>query len=107
MNFVIMDSNGNALDAFESYAAARDELRNLAFADRDGARDLALLTFDENGLAIGDAVVAADVAPEVLNKLQIVSAGWREISCFTYSAWTQPGDVDPLPRANGAATAPA
>jgi hypothetical protein len=105
MNFMIVDSNGNALDAFESYSAARNELRAMAFEDPRAARDLALLTFNDNGLAVGEAVVAADVAPEVLGEISIISLGWHEVTAHTFSAWTEPGSSDPLPANEAAASA--
>lgn len=105
MNFMILDSNGNALDAFESYWAARDELRTMALDDPQAARDLALLAFDDDGLAVGEAVVAADVAPDVVSHVEIVSAGWHKVSGHTFSAWTESGSTDPLRSNDAAATA--
>lgn len=99
MAFVIMDSTGNALDSFEERDAALAGLRALALDDPCQASDLALLTFDDQGHATDEAVVVADVVPEVVSELAMVGDGWTHHNAVTLIRWSEAAQTPVLANA--------
>ena len=59
MDFMIFDSSGNALGAYEDEASAHAALRTIAELNPDAA-DVALICYD-HGVAVGEALTPADL----------------------------------------------
>jgi hypothetical protein len=76
MDYMIMDSAGNAVEAFQSDAAAIAALVSIARSDAGAARHLAVIAFDEHGDAIGEPLTVADVVPEAATTVVLASASW-------------------------------
>jgi hypothetical protein len=62
MTLMIFDETGNAIDSFNELGDAQESLTRMVREDPSVVRKLALLTFDDEGNAIGEAEVAADLA---------------------------------------------
>jgi hypothetical protein len=58
MKYDIFDSTGNLVDSFDVEVDAREALERMARADSSAAEHLALITFDDEGIAVGEAVFA-------------------------------------------------
>ena len=87
MDFMIFDSAGNAVEAFTDEQVAIKALRSLVLEDPEASRHLALLAFDEEGNAVGEAVVAADVAPESATRLSLANpAQWYQPNWASFVA---------------------
>ena len=76
MDYMIMDSAGNAVEAFDSDAAAIAALVSIARSDADAAHHLAVIAFDEHGDAMGEPLTVADVEPEAATTVVLASATW-------------------------------
>ena len=76
MDYMIMDSAGNALEAFESDAAAIAAMISIARSDASAAHHVAVIAFDEHGDAIGEPLTVADVEPEAATTVVLASASW-------------------------------
>lgn len=59
MHYGIMDSSGNMLDWFEDEASARARLDVMVEHAPEMAKELALITFDEDGDPVDDAVFSS------------------------------------------------
>jgi len=87
MNFMLMDNSGNGLDAFSDEAQAIEAFVRLLKEDRSAALDVALLAFDDRGVAVGEPMVGADLLPETAVEVQLKDSGFRQIGGLTFS-WT-------------------
>lgn len=56
MIFSIFDSTGNLVASYSDEAAARQALAGIVRDEPEAAGDVALLAFDDQGRAVGDAV---------------------------------------------------
>jgi hypothetical protein len=56
MYYVILDSTGNLVESFDEERQARAMLERLVGEEPDAAEHLALLTYDEHGEPVGDAI---------------------------------------------------
>jgi len=65
MEFMILDSAGNALAAFDDQLLARAALHAMVAVEPDAAEHVAMLAYDDEGMPVGDAVMAIDVPPPV------------------------------------------
>lgn len=54
MHYVLLSSTGNMIDSYEEEAVARAALQRIVDVEPDAAEDIALVTYDENGLPSGD-----------------------------------------------------
>ena len=59
MYYVILDSTGNLVESFDDETAARTALERMIHEDPEAADHLALLTYDEHGEPVGDAITIA------------------------------------------------
>lgn len=105
MHYMVMDTGGNAISAFESGADAMLGFEQIVREHPDSAPHIALLAFDEDGEAVGDALVAADVAPELVTRLALSTAGWHPRNSATLFSWELEHCTRPLV-SNDASTAP-
>jgi hypothetical protein len=95
MDFMILDSAGNAVEAFESERDAIKALLGIADEDRRAAQHLAILAFDSDGDAIGEPLTVADVRPEAASTLVMVGNIWERRGTLTL--WSPPaGAAAPL-----------
>jgi hypothetical protein len=86
MDFMLMDTSGNAID---SYPRARDaEAALIALVDQDpsAAEEVALIAFDRRGVAVGEPVVVADLRPELAVELELEGEGQTR-NGLTVLAW--------------------
>ena len=60
-SYVILDSTANLVDSFDNEDEARAALGKIVHQDPDAADEYALLTYDDDGHLIGDAVLGADL----------------------------------------------
>lgn len=56
MTYALFDSTGNLIESFDDRVEAIEALLRIAHDHPDAAEDVAMLTFDEHGQAVGDAV---------------------------------------------------
>jgi len=73
---MIMDSAGNAVDTFDSYAASVAALVSFARSDPEAAHHLVVIAFDQQGEAVGEPLTVADVEPEAAIRTVLTSVGW-------------------------------
>jgi hypothetical protein len=62
MRYVILDSTANLVDSFDDADEARAALAEIVRLDPHSADEYALLTYDETGRPVGDAVVGSELA---------------------------------------------
>jgi hypothetical protein len=65
MDYVILDSAGNALASFTDELTARATIHAMVRVEPDAADHLALLGYDDTGMPVGIAKCVADVEPPV------------------------------------------
>jgi hypothetical protein len=65
MRYLILDSMGNAVDAFRSHVAARATLRAIVEQEPDAADALVILAYDDQGHPVGKPTVFDDLPPAV------------------------------------------
>ncbi len=58
---VILDSTGNLVDSFDREDEARSALDDIVRQDPDSADEYAVLTYDDNGHPIGEALLGSDL----------------------------------------------
>jgi hypothetical protein len=77
MDYMILDSRGDAVAAFDDETAARATLRAIAQVEPDGARDLVMLAYDDAGVTVGDALTVDDLplAFSVLETSAVIAWG--------------------------------
>jgi hypothetical protein len=59
MYYVILDSTGNLVESFDDENAARAALERMVHDEPEAADHLALLTYDEHGEPVGEAVTVS------------------------------------------------
>jgi len=84
MSFMIFDSAGNAVDAFDDERQAVVALLSMVREDYDVIRHLAILAFDSAGEAVGEPVTVANLLPELATTLHLKGEGWIETSRLTF-----------------------
>jgi len=105
MTFMIIDSTGNAIEAFEDVAQGREVLRAIVTNDPTAARELALIAFDDDGNAVGDPEIAADlgVAPEAAHQMTLADGifSWFQVNAETFTAlWPAGARMAQVPALN-------
>jgi hypothetical protein len=58
MHYVLLSSTGNLVDSYEDETQARMALQRIVDADPDTAEDVALMTYGDDGMPVGDPVFA-------------------------------------------------
>jgi hypothetical protein len=90
MDFMLLDSSGNAVDAFDTDAAAVHAFVALINHDPALARNIALIAFDDDGIAVGDPLIAADLMPDAVITAMVDGASWtklRDAAGATFISW--------------------
>jgi hypothetical protein len=65
MNFVILDSTANLVDSFDQEDEARAALEAIVRQDPDAADDYAMLTYDDLGHPVGEALTGSQLGVHV------------------------------------------
>jgi hypothetical protein len=65
MEYMILDSAGNAVASFDDETTARATLYAIVEVEPEAADHLVLLTYDDDGMPVGDAKTYVDVPPAV------------------------------------------
>ena len=58
MNYVLLSSTGNLIDSYEDESEAHATLQRIVDAEPDAAEDVALMTYGDDGMPVGDPVFA-------------------------------------------------
>jgi hypothetical protein len=58
MHYVLLSSTGNLIDSYEEEAEARVALQRIVDAEPNAAEDVALMTYGDDGMPVGDPVFA-------------------------------------------------
>jgi len=97
MDFMIIDSAGNAVEAYDSEQEAVDALLSMAAEDNRVAAHLAVLAFDDQGEAIGEPVTVADTRPDMATTLTMSGDSWifRE-SLTVLATWPRDSRIPPV-----------
>jgi hypothetical protein len=77
---MIFDSAGNAINSFDDEVAARAALRAIAEREPTAADDVLLISYDDDGNPVGEAVTAEDLPPSSMSLRGWVSPGWISVS---------------------------
>jgi hypothetical protein len=64
-HYVILDSTANLVESFDQEQEARLALEDIARQDPSSADEYALLTYDDDGEPVGEALTASDVSVHV------------------------------------------
>jgi hypothetical protein len=88
MDYMLVDSSGNALDGFSDRDRAEAAFRQLLTEDPQAAYDVVLLTYDRRGVVVGEPVVAADLQPESAVRLVFEGDAYRRDEGLTFSSWS-------------------
>jgi hypothetical protein len=59
MNHVLLSSTGNLIESYDEESEARAALQQIIDAEPEAARDVALLSYGEDGMPVGDPVFAS------------------------------------------------
>ncbi len=92
MDYMVLDSAGNAVSAFDNLTAARAAMRAIVDREPDAAHELMLVQYDAEGHAVGEAHLAEDFVDVPLET--------------GFLAWTGPGTVQPADAQAGYRYAP-
>lgn len=87
MDYMLVDTTGNALDAFSDRTAAEKALLALVADDRAAASEVTLLAFDRRGVVVGEAIVAADLRPEAAVSIHFEGELYQQIEGLTFFGW--------------------
>lgn len=60
-SYVILDGTANLVDSFDQEQEARLALESIVRQDPESANEYALLTYDEDGHPVGNALVGSDI----------------------------------------------
>jgi hypothetical protein len=60
-SYVILDGTANLVDSFDQEQEARLALESIVRQDPESAGEYALLTYDEDGHPVGNALVGSDL----------------------------------------------
>jgi hypothetical protein len=63
--YVILDSTANLVESFDEEQEARRALEDIARQDPSSADEYALLTYDDDGVPVGDALIASALGVHV------------------------------------------
>jgi hypothetical protein len=58
MHYVLLSSTGNLIDSYEDESAAHSALQRFIDSELDAAEAVALMTYGDDGMPIGDPVFA-------------------------------------------------
>jgi hypothetical protein len=58
MHYVLLSSTGNLIDSYEEIADARAALQRIIDTEPDAAEDVALMTYGDDGMPVGDPLFA-------------------------------------------------
>ena len=61
MTYAILDSTANLVDAFDNEDEARHALESIVHQDPGHADDYALLTYNDAGCVVGDALLGSQL----------------------------------------------
>jgi len=64
-HFVILDSTANLVESFDVESEARSALELIVRQDPDAADEYALLTYDDAGHPIGEALIGSELGIHV------------------------------------------
>ena len=64
-HYVILDSTANLVESFDQEQEARLALEDIARQDPSSADEYVLLTYDDDGEPVGEALTASDVSVHV------------------------------------------
>jgi hypothetical protein len=59
--YAIFDSTASLVDSFDQEDEARHALEQIILQDPDAADEYALMTFDDDGQPVGEALVGSDL----------------------------------------------
>jgi hypothetical protein len=93
MDYLILDSAGNAVASFEDEVAARATIHAIVAVEPEAAQHLALLAYDEDGQPVGEAVSAMDVPPP----FEITTPFFEALTTQFFEALVQPVEAMKLP----------
>jgi hypothetical protein len=86
MTYMLLDSVGNAINAFGDELEARAALRAIAEAQPDAADHVLLLAYDEDGHPIGEALTVHEL-PEMTT--DVAPSAWTLAGALTTGVETQ------------------
>jgi hypothetical protein len=58
MNYVLLSSTGNLISSYEEESEARDALQRIVDTEPSAAEDVALMTYGDDGMPVGNPVLA-------------------------------------------------
>jgi hypothetical protein len=58
MHYVLLSSTGNLIGSYDGESAASAALRRIVAAEPEAAEDVALFTYGDDGMPVGDPVFA-------------------------------------------------
>lgn len=90
MDYLLMDSAGNAVDSFDNWPDAVTVLREMVTERPSAALDLAILPFDDEGQPAGEATTAAEVVPAAAHRLELTAhlgQKWQAMGHATYMVY--------------------
>jgi hypothetical protein len=58
MHYVLLSSTGNLINSYENETQARMALQRIVDAEPNAAEDVALMTYGDDGMPVGDPVFA-------------------------------------------------
>jgi len=61
MTYVILDSTANLVDSFDDEMEAREALEAIVRLDPGSAGEYALITYDQSGQPVGEALIGSDL----------------------------------------------
>jgi hypothetical protein len=62
MHYAIFDSTGNLVESFEDERSARKALGHIVDAEPEAAEHVALFVYGEDGMPVGDPILARAVS---------------------------------------------
>jgi hypothetical protein len=58
MHYVLLSSTANLINSYDDESEARSALQRIVAAEPEAAEDVALFTYGDNGMPVGDPVFA-------------------------------------------------
>ena len=58
MHYVLLSSTGNLIESYDEEAEARAALQRIVSSEPEAADDIALMTYGDDGMPVGDPVFA-------------------------------------------------
>lgn len=84
MNFVIFDSTGNLVASFADEQEALAEMAQIGAESPDAVGELALITYDDSGMPVGEARVLSAEDLEQVHGASITVAGHTQSGQTAY-----------------------